>query len=75
MKPKICNNDQKEFDNWKNVMSKFSNLDNVYCKLSGMVTEACENWTENDLKPYTNEILKYLQIKRYYGGLIGQYVI
>ena len=41
-KPKICNNDQKEFDHWKNGMSKFSNLDNVYCKFSGMVTEACK---------------------------------
>jgi L-fuconolactonase len=56
-------------------MSKLSNLDNVYCKLSGMVTEACENWTENDLKPYVNEILKIFTDKRYYGGPIGQYVI
>lgn len=68
MKPKICNNDQKEFDNWKNVMSKLSNLDNVYCKLSGMVTEACENWTENDLKPYTNEILKIFTDKKILWG-------
>ena len=64
MKPKICNNDQKEFDHWKNGMSKFSNLDNVYCKFSGMVTEACENWTEDDLKPYSNEILKIFTDKK-----------
>ena len=68
MKPKICNNDPKEFDNWKNIMSKLSNLDNVYCKLSGMVTEACENWTENDLKPYTNEILKIFTDKKILWG-------
>ena len=68
MKPKICNNDPKEFNNWKNIMSKLSNLDNVYCKLSGMVTEACENWTENDLKPYINEILKIFTDKKILWG-------
>ena len=68
MKPKICNNDQKEFDHWKNVMSKLSNLDNVYCKFSGIVTEACENWTENDLVPYTNEILKIFTDKKILWG-------
>ena len=64
MKPKICNNDQKEFDHWKNGMSKFSNLDNVYCKFSGMVTEACKNWTEDDLKHYINEILRIFTDKK-----------
>ena len=68
MKPKICNNDQKEFDHWKNGMSKFSNLDNVYCKFSGMVTEACKNWTEDDLKHYTNEILRIFTDKKILWG-------
>ena len=68
MKPKICNNDQKEFDHWKNIISKFSNLDNVYCKFSGMVTEACENWTEDDLKPYSNQILKIFTDKKILWG-------
>ena len=68
MKPKICNNDQKEFDHWKNGMSKFSNLDNVYCKFSGMVTEACKNWTEDDLKLYTNEILQIFTDKKILWG-------
>ena len=68
MKPKICNNDQKEFDHWKNGMSKFSNLDNVYCKFSGMVTEACKNWTEDDLKLYTNEIFQIFTDKKILWG-------
>jgi L-fuconolactonase len=67
-KPKICNNDQKEFDHWKNGMSKFSNLDNVYCKFSGMVTEACKNWTEDDLKLYTNEIFQIFTDKKILWG-------
>ena len=68
MKPKICNNDPKEFDHWTTVMSKLSSLNNVYCKLSGMVTEACENWTENDLVPYTNKILKIFTDKKILWG-------
>lgn len=57
MKPKICKNNKDDFHNWKIGMNKLSKLDNVYCKFSGMVTEACENWNEKDLKPYTDEIL------------------
>ena len=68
MKPKICKNDKEEFDHWKNMMNKLSKLDNVYCKFSGMVTEACENWTENDLKPYSNEILKMFTDKKILWG-------
>jgi L-fuconolactonase len=68
MKPKICKNNKEEFDHWKNMMNKFSKLDNVYCKFSGMVTEACENWTENDLNPYSNEILKMFTDKKILWG-------
>ena len=50
------------------MMNKLSKLDNVYCKFSGMVTEACENWTENDLKPYSNEILKMFTDKKILWG-------
>ena len=33
-----------------------------------MVTEACENWTENDLVPYTNEILEIFTDKKILWG-------
>ena len=68
MKPKICNNKQEEFIYWKKVMSKLSKLDNVYCKFSGMVTEACENWDEQDLKPYADEILNLFTDKKIMWG-------
>ena len=68
MKPKICNNKQEEFIHWKNGMSKLSRLDNVYCKFSGMVTEACENWSEQDLKPYADEILNLFTDKKIMWG-------
>jgi len=68
MKPKICNNKQEEFIHWKKGMSKLSRLDNVYCKFSGMVTEACENWDEQDLKPYAYEILNLFTDKKIMWG-------
>ena len=68
MKPKIYNNKQEEFIHWKKGMSKLSKLDNVYCKFSGMVTEACENWDEQDLKPYSDEILNLFTDKKIMWG-------
>ncbi len=68
MKPKICKNNKKDFQQWKTGINKLSKLDNVYCKFSGMVTEACKNWTEKDLKPYSDEILKVFTDQRIIWG-------
>lgn len=38
---------------WRKNLRKLAERDNVYCKLSGIVTEAdYENWTESQIKPY-----------------------
>ncbi len=68
MKPKICNNNQEEFIQWKKGIYKLSKLENVYCKFSGMVTEASEKWTEQDLKPYVDEILNIFTDKKIMWG-------
>ena len=68
MKPKICNNKREEFIHWQKGMYKLSKLDNVYCKFSGMVTEACEKWDEQDLKPYVDEILNLFTDKKIMWG-------
>lgn len=68
MKPKICKNDKKDFQHWKIGISKLSKLDNVYCKFSGMVTEACKKWTEKDLKLYSDEIFKAFTDERILWG-------
>jgi L-fuconolactonase len=42
-----------EFDNWARMMESVFPISNVYCKLSGMVTEAAwNNWSPSDLRPY-----------------------
>lgn len=38
---------------WEAEITELARRDNVYCKLSGMVTEAdWKGWTESDLRPY-----------------------
>jgi len=44
---------------WRANIKELAKRDNVYCKLSGMVTEADWNhWTIADLKPYAETVLE-----------------
>lgn len=54
-KPDIRSGNSKT---WQTGIKKIAELDNVYCKFSGMVTEAdWNNWTIEDLEPYLDTIL------------------
>ena len=47
-----------EIEDWKKEITGLANYPNVYCKISGMVTEAnWNNWTAADLKPYLDEVV------------------
>ncbi len=56
----------REFDDWSKLMRGFrAERDHVWCKLSGMVTEAdWQNWTPEDLKPYVSEVLDIFGVDR-----------
>lgn len=44
---------------WRENLRKLAERENVYCKLSGMVTEAdYETWTSEDLAPYFDTVLE-----------------
>jgi L-fuconolactonase len=46
-------------DNWSSYMKTLSQFDNVYCKLSGMVTEAdWKNWKPRHFTPYLDLVLE-----------------
>jgi L-fuconolactonase len=46
-------------DPWKEDITAIAQLSNVYCKLSGMVTEAdCTNWKPDDFRPYLEVIFR-----------------
>jgi L-fuconolactonase len=50
---------------WQNGIAALASHDNVYCKISGMVTEAdWKNWKYDDFTPYMDIILYYFGIKR-----------
>src|SRR6185437_3102744 len=55
-KPKIRN---KIFSPWDRGITELASRENVYCKISGMVTEADWNdWSESDLRPYFDAVLQ-----------------
>ena len=62
-KPEIRNDG---FEEWAVLMRRFrSERDHVWCKLSGMVTEAnWQTWTPEDLKPYVHEVLDIFGVDR-----------
>lgn len=56
--------DQK-IDDWKKNMTQFKSCENVYCKVSGMVTEAdWLNWQHKDFVPYINVVVETFGTKR-----------
>ena len=47
------------FDGWATLMKEIGKCNNVFCKLSGMITEAdYDHWTSNQIIPYMELVLK-----------------
>jgi L-fuconolactonase len=47
-----------EFESWAAEISRLAHETTACCKLSGLVTEAADDWTEADLRPYVAHLLK-----------------
>ena len=48
---------QHEIEGWKKLIQQFKPFENVYCKISGMVTEAdWQNWSNEIFKPYIDVV-------------------
>lgn len=61
-KPDIAN---QRFEPWKNEMREIAKHKNIYCKLSGMVTEADhDNWKKDDFSTYIQYILDEFGLDR-----------
>lgn len=59
----------KKIDIWKTDISKFATHKNVYCKLSGLVTEAnWDNWKAEDFKSYLDVVFEIFGTKRLFFG-------
>lgn len=57
-------------DPWRAEIKTLSEMPNVWCKVSGMVTEADhKTWTKEDLKPYVDHVIDCFGFDRaVYGG-------
>jgi L-fuconolactonase len=65
-KPRIRD---RELEPWRTNMRELARRENVYCKVSGMVTEAnWKNWSPADLQPYFDVVLQAFGPKRLMAG-------
>ncbi len=54
-----------QIDQWRLDLSRAAEHANVYCKLSGMITEAdWESWTIDDLRPYVEIAVELFGVER-----------
>jgi L-fuconolactonase len=61
-KPEIKN---RKLEPWQSLMSEVAKHPNIYCKLSGMTTEADhKSWTAEDLRPYVEHVLECFGFER-----------
>lgn len=61
-KPDIRN---KNIDKWTNSIKTIAQHENVWCKVSGMVTEAdWQNWQQKDFDPYLDVVFEAFGAKR-----------
>ncbi len=70
MKPRIRDHARgpEVFGRWADGMSRLAEQTRACCKLSGLVTEAAEGWTLDDLKPYADHVLSAFGAERVMWG-------
>lgn len=57
MKPQFRDHSSTNFQKWSDGMTRLAVDTNVFCKLSGLVTEADTDWSIETLKPYTDFVI------------------
>lgn len=62
-KPNIATRDGLGSE-WQNGINLLAAYPNVFCKLSGMITEAQNNWSADDLAPYAEVIIQAFGAER-----------
>ncbi|MFT5868650.1 MAG: L-fuconolactonase [Paracoccaceae bacterium] len=68
MKPQIRDQNPEDFQEWADGMHRLAQDTSAYCKLSGLVTEANDNWTTDDLRPYSDHLFAVFGAKRLMWG-------
>jgi L-fuconolactonase len=70
MKPQIRDHEtaRNELAFWSQGMSRIAGETSAFCKLSGIVTEANEDWAATDLEPYVSHVVKAFSPSRIMWG-------
>ena len=56
---------KKEMEPWKTLISELATFPNVFCKVSGLVTEAnWKDWEVEDFKPYVDHVIEIFTPQR-----------
>jgi L-fuconolactonase len=56
---------ERKMEPWKSLLQEVAQHPNVYCKLSGMITEAdLQKWKPDDLRPYVESVLEDFGLDR-----------
>ncbi len=64
-KPNIKDNSADAFKSWSTDITNLAKPGNVYCKVSGMVTEAdLKNWKTEDFRPFLDHIFESFGTQR-----------
>ncbi|MBO0662014.1 amidohydrolase family protein [Jiella sp. CQZ9-1] len=68
LKPTIADESPECFDEWARGIARLASGSTAYCKLSGLVTEAMENWRDEDLAFYSDHVLEVFGAERVMWG-------
>ncbi len=53
-----------QFESWAAHIAELASFENVYCKVSGIVTAAGDSWTREALKPYIQRLVELFGYER-----------
>ena len=68
LKPVITDESAESFDEWARGIARLANNTGAFCKLSGLVTEAKDDWREEDLAYYSSHVLEVFGAERLMWG-------
>ena len=68
MKPLIAGGSDEQFQFWADGMTRLAEETHAFCKLSGMVTEASQDWATNDLRPFAQHVIEVFSPSRVMWG-------
>ena len=59
---------ERRLDPWRADMAAVASHDGVYCKISGLATEAAHDWSVDDLRPYVEHLIDAFSAERLVWG-------